>query len=471
MSSSFAASSAGGSSGEGVGKRWRSADASSEASSESSSSLSTGLSSSASDTTPSTPPSSKSSIHAGGAIDVSGVPRYSASLSLTSASVLVAASGAAALMGVWGFLTTVLSSAALWYLHLTLVGVGCAVAVVAYVLDERGLIMFLPPALQKQLLDVTLLEWLLADTFGKMVRNAIKDLAPLFLSKDDAERKQCLEHMSRGTKRRLTKKGLAYSLPGPLQRVLLPRTLRKISQRKRNVPNSPVPFKGFEEAPSKASAYSAKALAMRITAMFRRSSEDAAGASPEDDESPFSAAARDRVWKRVWSRRRSEFMNSLPDLGARVLEVMGIRLSALRQFKSTARRTALTCVGLFAIWLALSRKTRRGTLEVMKVAAVRGTTVFASAGVVVALVRLSLYLQKKIVGRSDSGPSSDSSSSSSDDNTAREKLRRASRSAEQFLKSDAFASGSNAAMGGCAAAVAILLTFRAIAGGRKTAKR
>lgn len=358
------------------------------------------------------------------------------------------------------------------------------IVVIFFVLDERGLIMFLPAGMQKQLMEVSLLEWLLADTFGKMIRNAIKDLGPLFLSKDEAERKQCLESMSRGTKKKLVKRGLAFMFPKFFQRILLPRYLRaeaeKIRIKNNNTPKSPHLFRKGDKVGEEGGAERSISLPFigrvteKVLALFRRA-ETRGGrtlsySQEEEDESPFSAAARDRMWNRLWGQRRKEIMQNLPNVGAKFLEAFGINLADLDRVKATARTSLLTCAGLFAVWLALSSKTRRGTVTVMKAAAVRGTTVFASAGVVMALVRLSLYLQKQMGWSSSPSSTTATESASREENNVSisEKLKRFRRRVEMYVESEGFGNMSNSVMGGCATAVVVLLLFRQLTSKRST---
>ena len=130
-------------------------------------------------------------------------------------------------LGVSGFIFTVLSWTALSFFLIAIVGVtGIIVSFVSYI-DENGIISFLPRAVQKFLLESTLLEFLTEDKLFREVKETITRILPAFLAKDDEKMIETLSLMSLDLRKKLTREGLIHIFSKRMQKVLLPRKLRE----------------------------------------------------------------------------------------------------------------------------------------------------------------------------------------------------------------------------------------------------
>lgn len=131
------------------------------------------------------------------------------------------------LLGLVGFVTTILSPAALTYLGLAACGVVLVVGCLALQIQEHGLLRFMSPELRKMLLEVTLLEWCKDPTVGQKIAAFVKECFPVFLCQTEAEEAEALSNMSPALRRNLTTKGLVSLLGPGAQSLLLPRELRE----------------------------------------------------------------------------------------------------------------------------------------------------------------------------------------------------------------------------------------------------
>lgn len=130
-------------------------------------------------------------------------------------------------LGVAGFLFTTLSWTALFFLGLSIAGIGGLVGSILLMWDEHGLIAILPSFLHKILFDMTLLEFIIEDKFLVEVKAVITQILPTFLAKDEAKMYATLSAMSPRLRQVLTTKGMVRMLSKQTQRILLPRVVRQ----------------------------------------------------------------------------------------------------------------------------------------------------------------------------------------------------------------------------------------------------